>query len=169
MSPATLFAVTAITLLIAHSVGDHWPGTHFGALHKGLRRADIDRLNATRPAGQQLHRHTGPRTCATHVATYTLTGILFLLAAATSLHLGLNPARTSAGLALNAVTHYWADRRYTLKWLCDRLSFLGKDTFYALGAPREGRDDNPSLGTGAYALDQSFHHFWIFIAALVIA
>jgi len=35
--------------------------------------------------------------------------------------------------------------------------------------PRPHRDDNPTLGTGAYALDQSFHIFWLIIAALLIA
>jgi hypothetical protein len=45
----------------------------------------------------------------------------------------------------------------------------GKGEFYRLGAPRAGRDDNPHIGTGAYALDQSFHHLWLLVAALVIA
>ena len=45
----------------------------------------------------------------------------------------------------------------------------GKADFYRLGAPRDGRDDNPSLGTGAYALDQSWHYLWLFVAALIIA
>jgi hypothetical protein len=51
---------------------------------------------------------------------------------------------------------------------------------YALGQPRKGLidpddpgkgayDDNPTIGTGAYALDQSWHWWWIFIAALVTA
>ncbi|MEV5708917.1 hypothetical protein [Actinoallomurus sp. NPDC052274] len=53
-----------------------------------------------------------------------------------------------------------------------------------LGAPRRGvnedgepkldkngvpYDDNESLGTGAYALDQSYHKFWILIAAVITA
>jgi hypothetical protein len=41
--------------------------------------------------------------------------------------------------------------------------------FWTLGAPRPDRDDNPSLGTGAYALDQSFHYFFLFYTALIIA
>ena len=36
-----------------------------------------------------------------------------------------------------------------------------------LGAPRQGHDDAPHLGTGAYALDQSWHAAWLFAAALV--
>jgi hypothetical protein len=45
----------------------------------------------------------------------------------------------------------------------------GKGEFWHLGAPRPGHDDNPCLGTGAYALDQSWHIAWLFISALVIA
>jgi hypothetical protein len=44
----------------------------------------------------------------------------------------------------------------------------GKGEFYRLGAPRRGRDDNPTLGTGAYALDQAWHVGWLFISALII-
>jgi hypothetical protein len=44
---------------------------------------------------------------------------------------------------------------------------VDKAEFYRLGAPREGREDNPSLGTGAYALDQSFHYLWLLIAAAI--
>jgi hypothetical protein len=43
-----------------------------------------------------------------------------------------------------------------------------KHAFWRLGAPRPGRDDNPVLGTGAYALDQAWHTGWLFIAALII-
>ncbi|MGH3921845.1 MAG: hypothetical protein ACRDTT_03035 [Pseudonocardiaceae bacterium] len=49
-----------------------------------------------------------------------------------------------------------------------RLSF-SKGDFYRLGVPRNGRDDNPSLGTGAYMLDQSWHYGWLGVAALVTA
>ncbi|WP_243704711.1 MULTISPECIES: hypothetical protein [unclassified Micromonospora] len=33
----------------------------------------------------------------------------------------------------------------------------------------EAPDDNPSLGTGAYALDQSWHIAFLFVSAVVIA
>ena len=71
-----------------------------------------------------------------------------------------------AGLGIDAVTHWWADRRSTLAWLA---RVTGKGEFYRLGAPRADHDDNPHIGTGAYALDQSFHHLWLLVAALVIA
>ena len=159
--PALTFAVVFAALYAAHQVGDHWLSSERGALHKGLRRRDA--------LAAGLHPHTGPRACATHVATYTATGAVFLAFTAwrTGLHLDL--ARTLVALGVSALTHYWTDRRYTLAWLCDRLAFLGKDSFYRLGAPRPGHDDNPTLGTGAYALDQSFHVLWLFIAALIAA
>lgn len=158
---ALTFAAVFAALYAAHQVGDHWPSTHHGALRKGMRRSDA--------LAAGLHPHTGPRACAMHVATYTATGVLFLALLAWRTGLDLDPARTAAGLGVSALSHYWADRRYTLAWLCDRLAFLGKDQFYRLGTPREGHDDNPTLGTGAYALDQSFHLLFVFLAALIVA
>lgn len=66
------------------------------------------------------------------------------------------------GQLVSAVTHYVAARRRPLAALAAR---LGKARFWALGAPRPGHSDNPSLGTGAYVLDQSWHHGWLLIAA----
>lgn len=61
----------------------------------------------------------------------------------------------------DAISHYWADRRSTLARLADR---LGKGELYALGDGAAA-----PAGTGAYALDQSWHHAWLYIAALIIA
>ncbi|MER7268917.1 hypothetical protein ABT344_11500 [Micromonospora carbonacea] len=47
--------------------------------------------------------------------------------------------------------------------------WAGRIACAALGTPRPGHDDNPSLGTGAYALDQSWHIGWLFVAALFCA
>ncbi|WP_235557895.1 hypothetical protein [Sphaerimonospora mesophila] len=74
--------------------------------------------------------------------------------------------RTALALTLDAVSHYWADRRYTLAALAAR---LGSGEFYRLGRPRPGHDDNPTLGTGSYALDQAWHIGWLWVAALIIA
>lgn len=160
-----VFAAVFAALYAAHQVGDHWPSTHRGAMRKGLT---TDQALA---AG--LHRHAGSRACAVHVATYTATGALFLTVMVWRTGLSVDLVRAGLGLAVSAVSHYWADRRRTLRWLCRRLDrvfpTLGKEAFYDLGAPRDGHDDNPSIGTGSYALDQSFHVFFLFIAALVIA
>jgi hypothetical protein len=160
-TPALNFAAAFAALYAAHEVGDHWPSTYYGAMHKGI---------TTRQAREGgLSRWTGPRACAAHVATYTATAALFLAVMVWRTHLPLTVSRAALALAVSAVTHYWADRRYTLKWLCDRLAFIGKDAHYRLGHPRQGHDDNVTLGTGAFHLDQSFHIFWLFVAALICA
>lgn len=158
MNAPLTFAAVFGALYAAHQVGDHWISTDHGALHKGMRRSEALAVG--------LHPHTGPRACAAHVATYTATGALFLVALVWRTGLDLSVPRALLALTVSAITHYWADRRYTLKWLCDR---VGKANLYRLGQPRPGHDDNPTTGTGAYALDQSFHIFWLFIAALIAA
>lgn len=147
MIAAATFAAVFIALYVAHQVGDHWVQTHHQALTKG------------QPGW------AGRRACAAHVATLTLTKAAAVTLAAAVLGLHLAVAAVAAGLALDAATHYWADRRTTLAGLA---GLLGKGEFYRLGAPRPGHDDGPHLGTGAYALDQSWHIGWLFIAALVI-
>ncbi|SDP46070.1 Protein of unknown function [Streptomyces sp. cf386] len=145
---AATFAAVFIALYVAHSVGDHWVQTSHQSAHKG-RPGWVGRLADAR-----------------HVATLTLTKVAVLIPAAALLDLHLSALGILAGLGIDAVTHWWADRRTTLAWLA---RVTGKGEFYRLGAPRAGRDDNPHIGTGAYALDQSFHHLWLLVAALVIA
>lgn len=96
----------------------------------------------------------GRMACAAHVATYTLTAVLalVLLAVATGWRPEVLPLL--AGLTVSAVSHYIADRRTPLRWIADR---LGKDPAWL------------ERGGGMYALDQSWHIGWLFVAALVIA
>jgi hypothetical protein len=136
-------------LYAAHMVGDHWVQRPHDAQHKA------------RPGW------VGRWACLVHVATMTLTKLVALagLCAVT----GLRPdgRLIVAGLGVDALSHYWADRRTPLAALAALIP--GKTGFWQLGAPRQGRDDNPTLGTGAYALDQSWHIAWLFITALIIA
>jgi hypothetical protein len=150
--PATFGAVFA-ALYAAHTFGDHWIQTHHQAAGKG-------------GAGW-----AGRRLCAAHVATLALTKAAALVLATTVLDLALAPAAVAAALAIDAISHYWADRRTPLfaaaEWL-DRTGLVpGKGDFARLGQPRPGHDDAPHLGTGAYALDQSWHVAWLFVAALI--
>ncbi|MGW1723211.1 DUF3307 domain-containing protein [Streptomyces sp. NPDC002306] len=145
---AAVFAAVFIALYVAHSVGDHWVQTSHQSAHKG-RPGWVGRLADAR-----------------HVATLTLTKLAVLIPAAVLLGLHLSVVGVVVGLAVDAVTHWWADRRSTLACLA---RVTGKGEFYRLGAPRADRDDNPHIGTGAYALDQSFHHLWLLVAALIIA
>nr|WP_042182843.1 DUF3307 domain-containing protein [Kibdelosporangium sp. MJ126-NF4]CEL15083.1 hypothetical protein [Kibdelosporangium sp. MJ126-NF4]CTQ93323.1 hypothetical protein [Kibdelosporangium sp. MJ126-NF4] len=145
-SSAVAFAVLLPGLLVAHNVADHWAQTSNQAISKAL------------PGW------AGRRACAAHVAVYTaftafVTAGLCLLFALPVSTLGF-----LAGQAVSAVTHYWADRRVTLARLA---ALVGKSEFYRLGSPRPGRDDNPTLGTGAYALDQAWHWWWLAVAAVV--
>ena len=145
---AATFAAVFVALFVAHQWADHWIQTQHQADCKGL------------PGWP------GRLACAGHVTSYTATAFWFLVALALGTDVHLSPGRVAAGLAVSAVTHYIADRRTPLRRLAE---LTGAARFYALGIPRPGRDDNPSLGTGSYALDQSFHYLFLFVAALVIA
>lgn len=148
---ATAFAVSLGALKTAHNVGDHWVQTHAQARDKGKRN----------PEGQLA--------CLRHVATMTATKAVMLSATSAVTGVRMPAGRTALALALDAASHYALDRRWTAEKLAKALSFIGKDTFYRLGAPRDGKDDNATLGTGAYALDQSAHDFFLWLAALLIA
>lgn len=148
MTAAAVFAAVFVALYAAHTVGDHWVQT------------------GAQAAGKGAHSAAGRWACTRHVVTLTATKGAFLVAAVLVRDLPLTPAAVAAGLTVDAGSHWWADRRHTLAALAAR---LGKTDFYALGAPRAGHDDNPSLGTGAYALDQSWHIGWLFVAALIVA
>lgn len=145
---AGAFGAIFAALFAAHSVADHWVQREHQALNKG----------AAGWAGWLANLR--------HVGGLTLTQLAAVLVLMPVLDLRLSGWQVAAGLAVNAVTHAWADRRHTLQWLASR---VGKGGFYQLGAPRAGHDDAPHLGTGAYALDQSWHIGWLFVAALIIA
>jgi hypothetical protein len=172
------FAVVAVTLLIAHNVADHWVQTSQQAKDKGL------------PGWP------GRRACATHVLTYTLTTAAAVGLVWSLFDLQITWWGFAVGQLVSAVTHYWADRRFTLAWLC---AVLGKSEFYDLGRPRKvvgvritgihgdetirpyqsrkDREpigwevpwDNTTLGTGAYHLDQAWHWAFLGFAAIVTA
>jgi hypothetical protein len=151
-SSAAKLGATFAALYAAHQVADHWVQTDHQAANKGKPGA----------AGWSAN--------LAHVASYTATAALALAVASNRCDLRLTPGRVAAGLAFSAVTHSWADRRHTLSWLADRLeTSTGKSRFYGLGACRPGKDDNPHIGTGSYALDQSFHVGALFVAALIAA
>lgn len=132
-------------LFAAHMVADHWVQTSAQARDKSL------------PGWP------GRLACLAHVATYLITQAL-ALGALVALGANLHPAWTLAGLAVSGVTHYVADRRVPLRRLAE---MVGRGEFWVVGTPAAGQA--PCLGTGAYALDQSWHIGWIFVSALVIA
>lgn len=141
---AVTFAVLLPALLVAHTVADHWVQTDGQAQGKGA------------PGWP------GRIACGSHVASYTAVTAAVTAGLWAVFALPITPLGFVVGQLVSAITHYVADRRTPLAALAARLGLAG---FYRLGAPRPGREDNPSLGTGAYALDQSWHHGWLLIAA----
>jgi hypothetical protein len=151
MGTATTGDVFA-ALYAAHQVGDHWVQTGYQAAVKGKDGWE------------------GRRACAAHVATLTAVKAAALAAVHVAGH-RLHPRRAAVALAADAVSHYLADRRshYPQRGLVKLAGLTGRGDFWLLGMPREGRDDNPVLGTGGYALDQAFHTGCLWIAALACA
>ncbi len=152
-SPAAALAAVYVALFVGHQLGDYWLQTHSQAGLKGSpgwpgRLADA--------------RHV-------LVLTVTKTGVLAIVW--TLVHLGLHPWAVALGLAVDAVSHWWADRKTTLRALAramDRvLPAFGKEAFYDLGAPRPGHDDNLTMGVGSAHLDQAFHLAFLLVAALI--
>ena len=151
-------AVYAV-MYAAHGIGDHWVQTDRMARDKGLPGWD------------------GRRACAVHVATYTATMAVALVAVAigTAVAVGLpwwsgawvilSPWYFAGAMALTAVTHYVIDRRTPLERAAIATGHRG---FLAVGEPREGHDDPPMIG-GRYLLDQSVHLALLLPAAAIIA
>jgi hypothetical protein len=139
MTAAVLFAAVFGAYLAGHQIADYWVQTSTQAMGKGL------------PGW------AGRRACAAHVATYHLTLAACLALAAWRLSLPVSPGWAGAGLAVSAVTHYFADRRKPLARLA---TLLGNGEFWRSG---EG------LASGAAHLDQSWHWLWLFAAALITA
>jgi len=112
----------------------------------------------------------GRRACAAHVAGLTVCKVTALAGLHASGH-HVSPSRAALALAADAASHYWADRRdIDGPHGLPRLAFAaGKRGFWMLGAPRDGRDDNPVLGTGAHSLDQAWHIGCLLVASLVAA
>ena len=131
-----------------HDVGDHWVQTNDQAMYKGD------------------YGLAGHRACAAHVATLTATQAAFLTAGALAAGERLSPRRVALGLAVNAVSHYAADRRAhgVLPPLARALWRYGKADFLAAGDGRAA-----PCGTGSYALDQAWHAGWLAVAAAIIA
>lgn len=138
-------------LLAAHQVGDHWVQTSRQARDKGL-------------PGRE-----GRKACAAHVAGLTACKAAALAAVSASGR-RIPWRKACAAVAVDAVTHYWADRRDVHRPSgLPRLAFAtGKREFWMLGTPRPERDDNPVLGTGAYALDQAWHVAWLWVVSVAM-
>ncbi|WP_439675744.1 DUF3307 domain-containing protein [Embleya sp. MST-111070] len=130
-----VFAAIGFALYAAHMVGDHWVQSDREALGKGA-------------AGW-----SGRFWAARHVVSLTLVKVVFLAAVWLVFALALNPFAVVVGLVVDALSHWWADRRHTLAGLARR---VGKGTWWE-------RDPQ-----APYLLDQSWHIGWLFVAALIV-
>lgn len=138
---ASTFASVFVSMYAAHHVADHWLQRSAEALGKSARS------------------WRGCLLCARHVAVLVVTKLVALSAMAAVVGLHLSVPAVALGLSVDALSHYIADRRTPLEYLA---RLLDKAEFWNLGdggaAP---------AGTGAYALDQSWHVAWLFVAALI--
>ncbi|GAA1011591.1 transcriptional regulator [Streptomyces thermogriseus] len=153
--PGTVFAAVFVALYVAHSVGDHWVQTSAQSAAKG------------QPGW------AGRLACGRHVLCLTITKGLALAPVVWVLDLPVTARGLVLGLGIDAAAHYWADRRTTLRRLA---AWCRKSEFYSLGTPAHADHPvtargkhAPTLGTGAYALDQSWHLLWLGVASLVVA
>lgn len=157
-----------MALYAGHHAGDYWVQSDHDAAHKGL-------------PGKEGHL-----ACLRHVLSYTATQAVMVGIQAAVTKSRPNLPRLALGLAVSAVTHYAADRRDhgLMVKLAKRIP--GKEKFLKLGVPRPlavsampnpayphevmpATLDNPSLGTGSWALDQSWHIvLGVFLPSLII-
>lgn len=138
MSKAGNAAAAYAAMRTAAHVADHWFQTSHQAAHK---------------ADEGLAGH---RAMAGHIASYAGAQAVALVAADKLLGMNLRPSRIAAAVAFSAATHWFIDRRWPVRRLCDA---TGKRGFHDLGGP---------LG-GAYILDQSAHHLMEAVASVVAA
>lgn len=147
MNKIITFAAVSAALQAAHHVGDYWMQTPRQATEKGSPGLP------------------GALACAGHVATYTATCTAAVVALR-ALGAPITARGVIAGQVVNAVSHYVMDRR---PWGHAIMSAVGKGQFATMGAPRDNTDDAPHLGTGAHALDQSWHVAWLAVSAYITA
>lgn len=145
MTAGTRFAATYAALTASHEVADHWIQVDSQATAKGTPG----------PAGA--------RACAAHVATYTATQAIALLAADRFLGLRLDWRRATAGLAVSAITHYVADRQGG-HWRDKHPR--GVVRLAAVTGHAGWLERDPGAG---YLMDQAWHKGWLAVAAAVMA
>lgn len=151
------FAAVFVALFVAHRVGDHWVQTSCQAVEKGYGPPG---------SGNKATTRRGQLACARHVGTLALTKLVFLGAVLLLFHVKLNWWQVAAALAVDAVSHYWADRRWTLE---EFARWVDKGEFYDQGTDLVdcAGEKRPHVGTGRYTLDQTWHELWLFVAAVI--
>ncbi|MDX6584717.1 MAG: hypothetical protein QOI10_3901 [Solirubrobacterales bacterium] len=138
-SPAARFAALYVAMLGAHNIADYWAQTTHQATNKGRH-------------GNVHENAAGHRACLAHVAIYTLGGTITVCTVNKILSLDTTWRNILTGQLISAASHYFADRRHTLRTLAHR---TGRGQFYD--------------SDGGPLLDQSWHTTWLAISALATA
>lgn len=146
-----VFAAVFAILYTAHKLGDHWIQTNGQASAKG---------------GEGWPARIA---CAAHVATYSATCVVGLLALAWCTGLALPPDTVTLALGVNAVTHYVADRREPLRRIARWLGRTGYLQHATVIRRADAGPDTTGPGTALFHLDESWHVVWLAVAALIIA
>lgn len=193
MDKLSIFAASAVALYAAHHVGDYWVQTDHQARHKGDAGTQ-GRLNCL------LHVLSYLATQVVFLipliflgARFSLAGVLGLLAVSGITHYLADrreygvmfwlASKIPGKMAFLKLGVPRPHRQVQLWQPCDTCQGTGYSGDQAVpgGKCWDCRGggmlpakieitDNPSLGTGAWALDQAWHIFWgVFVAALVIA
>jgi hypothetical protein len=130
------------------------------AAYAALRTAAAVADHWVQSGHQAVHKAdaglSGHRAMAGHVGSYAATQAVALVAADRLLGMDLKPSRIAAAVALSAATHWFIDRGWPVKRAAIA---LGKQDMHDLGCHFGGR----------YQLDQSAHHLFEGVAAVIAA
>lgn len=156
----TVFAAAYALLRAASDHSDHWGQSDFDAQCKGATDAAPVIYKHEDGTTVTVGTDGGRRACLHHVLQVTTTQGLALVAGTRVLGIRLHPAAVAAALAVSGLTHYAADRRVPQGLLQRLAKATGKERFYKLS----------DFGmNGSYCLDQSWHHSWETLAALLVS
>ncbi|MFF3127789.1 hypothetical protein ACFVRD_37095 [Streptomyces sp. NPDC057908] len=158
---AAHFAAAYALLRAAADYADHWGQSDFDAQCKGATdEAPVTYKHEDADQETTVGTRGGRIACARHVANYTATQGLVLVAGTRLLGIRLSPTAVAGALALSGLTHFAADRRVPNGLLHRLAKASGKERFYKLA------DHGMN---GAYCLDQSWHHSFETLAAVIAA
>ncbi|OKJ46841.1 hypothetical protein [Streptomyces sp. CB02115] len=157
---STAFAAAYALMRVASDHSDHWGQSDFDARCKGATDAAPVTYEHEDGTTVTLGTDGGRRACLHHVLQVTATQGLALMAGTRVLGIRLHPGVVAAALAVSGLTHYAADRRVPQGLLQRLAKATGRERFYKLS----------DFGmNGAYCLDQSWHHSWETLAALLVS
>jgi hypothetical protein len=184
-------ALSLVAMLVIHNLADHWIQTQCQAITKG-GAGWPGRLSCARHVATYTAATAGVVGLlgALHLVVFSVWGFVLGQLVSTVTHYWADRratlARLAAALGSGEFYRLGAPRRVAAfveradhgldPVLVCEVDDAGKPLLVVEGAPGEESielvtvpHDNPTLGTGAYALDQSWHWLWLLVAALLTA